>query len=69
MAIQGGPLGGEPTAVGAVAAQLTQDRLENWDPAGQFVLVPLADVLLFPPMDVRAILARSAGVWYICRHL
>ena len=40
------------TAVGAVAAQLTRDRIESWDPAGQFVLLPLGDVLLFPPMDV-----------------
>ena len=40
------------TAVGAVAAQLTADRIENWDPAGQFVLLPLSDVLLFPPIDV-----------------
>ena len=47
MAIQGSPLGGERTSVGAVAAQRTQDRLKNWDPAGQFVLVPLADVLVF----------------------
>ena len=39
-------------AVGAVAAQLTRDRIENWDPAGRFVLLPLTDVLLFPPMDV-----------------
>ena len=39
-------------AVGAVAAQLTRDRIENWDPTGRFALVPLADVLLFPPMDV-----------------
>ena len=39
-------------AVGAVAAQLTRDRMANWDPAGQFVLLPLTDVLLFPPMDV-----------------
>ena len=39
-------------AVGAVAAQLTRDRIENWDPAGRFVLVPLTDVLLYPPMDV-----------------
>ena len=39
-------------AVGAVAAQLTRDRVESWDPAGQFALVPLSDVLLFPPMDV-----------------
>ena len=40
------------TAVGAVAAQLTRDRMESWDPAGRFVLLPLTDVLLFPPMDV-----------------
>ena len=40
------------SAVGAVAAQLTRDRIENWDPAGQFVVLPLADVLLFPPIDV-----------------
>ena len=39
-------------AVGAVAAQLTRDRVESWDPAGQFALLPLTDVLLFPPMDV-----------------
>ena len=39
-------------AVGAVAAQLTRDRIENWDPAGQFVVLPLTDVLLFPPIDV-----------------
>ncbi|MCY4026105.1 MAG: ABC transporter permease [Acidobacteria bacterium] len=38
-------------AVGAVAAQLTRDRMENWDPAGQFALLPLTDVLLFPPLD------------------
>ena len=40
------------SAVGAVAAQLTRDRIENWDPAGQFAVLPLTDVLLFPPMDV-----------------
>ena len=40
------------TAVGAVAAQLTRDRIENWDPAGQFMVLPLTDVLLFPPIDV-----------------
>ena len=39
-------------AVGAIATQLTEDRIDNWDPAGQFVLLPLTDVLLFPPMDV-----------------
>ena len=38
-------------AVGAVAAQLTRDRIPNWDPAGQFALLPLTDVLLFPPLD------------------
>ena len=26
--------------------------MENWDPAGQFVLLPLTDVLIFPPLDV-----------------
>ena len=40
------------TAVGAVAAQLTRNRIENWNPSGQFELLPLTDVLLFPPMDV-----------------
>ena len=39
-------------AMGAVATQLTEDRIENWDPAGQFVLLGLRDVLLFPPIDV-----------------
>ena len=39
-------------AVGAVAAQLTRDRIENWDPEGQFVVLPLTDVLLFPPIDI-----------------
>ena len=39
-------------AVAAVATRLTEDRIDNWDPAGRFVLLPLADVLLFPPMDV-----------------
>ena len=38
-------------AVGTVAAQLTRDRLENWDPAGRFALLPLTEVLLFPPLD------------------
>ncbi|MCY4636168.1 MAG: FtsX-like permease family protein [Acidobacteria bacterium] len=26
--------------------------MANWDPAGQFALLPLTDVLLFPPLDV-----------------
>jgi predicted permease len=38
-------------AVAAVATQLSEDRIDNWDPAGQFVLLPLTDVLLYPPMD------------------
>ena len=45
-------------AVGAVAAQITCDRVENWNTAERFVLVPLTDVLLFPPMDV---FIRAAG--------
>ena len=39
-------------ALAAVATQLTEDRIDNWDPSGQFVLLPLTDVLLYPPMDV-----------------
>ena len=43
-------------AVAAVAATLTQDRIADWDPAGRFVLLPMNDVILFPPLDpyVRA---------------
>ena len=48
-------------AVGAVATQLTQDRLDGWDPAGQFVVVPLTDVLLYPPLDVFV----RAGAWLL----
>ncbi len=39
-------------AVAAVATQLSEDRIDNWDPAGQFVLLRLSDVLMFPPIDV-----------------
>ena len=39
------------TAVGVVAARLTDDRIEDWDPGGRFALLPLTDVLLYPPMD------------------
>ena len=54
---QGAPAAGRRTdaveaAVGAVATQLTRDRIENWDPAGQFVVLLLTDVLIFPPIDV-----------------
>ena len=48
-------------AVGVVSAQLTRDRMDNWDPAGKFVLLPLTDVLLFPPMDVFI----RAGAWLL----
>ena len=39
-------------AVAAIAMRLAEDRIEDWDPAAQFALLPLSDVLLFPPMDV-----------------
>ena len=43
-------------ALDAVAAQLTEDRIENWNPNVSFVMVPSADVILIPPFDrfVRA---------------
>ena len=43
-------------AVGAVAASLTEARLDEWDPAGQFVLLTLTEVLIHPSIDqfVRA---------------
>ena len=37
---------------------ITCDRVENWNTAERFVLVPLTDVLLFPPMDV---IIRATG--------
>ena len=39
-------------AVAAVATQLTEDRIDDWNTDSRFVLLPLSEVLLFPPMDV-----------------
>jgi putative ABC transport system permease protein len=43
-------------AVGRVAASLTRDKIAGWDPQAQFTLMPVDDVLLYPPLDryVRA---------------
>ena len=43
-------------ALDAVAAQLTEDRLDEWDPNAALVMVPSIDVILIPPFDqfVRA---------------
>jgi predicted permease len=38
-------------AAGRVAASLTRDVIQGWDPTARFTLVPLGDVLLFPPLD------------------
>ena len=38
-------------AADAVATQLTEDRIEDWDLGATFVLVPTDSVLLYPPMD------------------
>ena len=38
-------------AVGRVAAALTRDAIQGWDPSAHFTLVPLGDVLLYPPLD------------------
>ncbi len=37
--------------VASVSARLTADRTKDWDPAARFVVLPLKDVVLFPPMD------------------
>src|SRR5688572_23541026 len=39
------------TAVGRVAAGLTRDAIQGWDPTAKFALVPLESVLLYPPLD------------------
>jgi putative ABC transport system permease protein len=43
-------------AVGRVAEALTRDKIQGWDPQARFTLVPLDEVLLYPPLDryVRA---------------
>jgi predicted permease len=38
-------------AIGRVAATLTRDAIQGWDPAARFTIVPLRDVLLYPPLD------------------
>jgi predicted permease len=38
-------------AVGRVAAALTRDAIQGWDPSAHFTLLPLGDVLLYPPLD------------------
>ena len=38
-------------AVGRVAAALTRDAIQGWDPTAKFVLLPLESVLLYPPLD------------------
>jgi predicted permease len=38
-------------AVGRVAAALTRDKIPGWDLTARFTLVPLSDVLLYPPLD------------------
>ena len=39
------------SAVGRVAAALTRDAIQGWDPTARFTLMPLSDVLLYPPLD------------------
>jgi predicted permease len=38
-------------AVDRVATGLTRDAVQGWEPTARFTLVPLEDVLLFPPLD------------------
>jgi predicted permease len=37
--------------VDRVATGLTRDAVQGWEPTARFTLVPLEDVLLFPPLD------------------
>ena len=39
------------TAADAVAARLTQERIENWDLQASFLFVPTVDVVMYPPVD------------------
>ena len=47
----GVPLSQAEAAVGRVAAALTRDAIQGWDPTARFTLVPLEEVLLYPPLD------------------
>jgi putative ABC transport system permease protein len=38
-------------AVAAVGARLREERVEGWDPDNEFAVVPMTEVLLFPPLD------------------
>ena len=39
------------TAADAVAARLTEDRIEDWDLQASFLFVPTVDVVMYPPVD------------------
>ena len=43
-------------ALDAVSAQLTEDRIDEWNPNASFTMVPSTDVIMIPPFDrfVRA---------------
>jgi len=47
----GATLPAAEVAVAAVGARLHADRIEGWDPGNEFALLPMTDVLLFPPLD------------------
>ena len=47
----GVPLAQAEAAVARVAASLTRDAIQGWDPAGRFMLLPTTEVLLYPPLD------------------
>ena len=38
-------------AAAAVATVLTEDRINGWDPTSRFIVLPLSDVVIYPPMD------------------
>lgn len=38
-------------AVAAVGTRLTEDRIAGWSPGNEFAVLPLTEVLLFPPLD------------------
>ena len=48
-------------AMAAVATRLTEDRIQNWDPAGSFAVLAQTDVLLHPPIDIFV----RAGAWLL----
>jgi predicted permease len=47
----GVPLPQAEAALGRVSAALTRDAIQGWDPSARFALLPLGDVLLYPPLD------------------